>query len=57
MKLSDKENKVETVKKELLEAITKLYDEEKKKTETEREIFYPEYLKEEIEKLIPLTQQ
>ena len=56
MNNTNKENKVEIVKKELLEAITKLYDEEKKKPETEREIFYPEYLKEEIEKLIPLTQ-
>ena len=57
MKLSYIENKVEIVKKKLLKTITKLYDKEKKKPETEREIFYPEYLKEEIEKLIPLTQQ
>ena len=50
---TDKENKVEIVKKEILELITiELYDEEKKKQETEREIFCPEYLKEEIEKLI-----
>ena len=51
---ADKLNKIEIVKSQLLNAITKLYKDEIKKPENDREIFFPEYLKEEINKLIPL---
>jgi preprotein translocase subunit SecA len=50
---ANKENKVEIVKQKLLKAIFDLYNKEKEKPEAEREIFYPDYLKEEIETLIP----
>ena len=50
---TNKENKIEIVKQELLKSINDLYNKEKNKPEKEREIFYPEYLKGEIEKLIP----
>jgi hypothetical protein len=49
----EKENKIEIVKSELVKSINTLFENEIKKPENEREIFYPEYLKEDIYKLIP----